>query len=60
MIIPFGDGEYETVYELTIMKSYLFGLIKKKVIIDYRISFFGNINDYESHWDNLIQNGTNF
>ena len=57
MIVPFGNGEYKTVYELTILKSYFFGLIKKEVKMDYSISMFESIKNYELHWDNLILNG---
>jgi hypothetical protein len=57
MIVPFGDGEHRTVYELTILKSYFFGLIKKEVKMDYNVSMFGSIKEYEAHWDNLILTG---
>lgn len=55
--VPFGSGEYRTVYELTILKTWFCGLFKKEVKSDYSISMFGDIRDYESHWDNLIKTG---
>lgn len=57
MIVPFGYGEYRTVYELTITKSILFGIIKKEVKMDYNITMFGSIKAHEEHWDNLIASG---
>jgi hypothetical protein len=58
-IFPFGDGEYKTIYDLTILKSKFFGLYKTEVNIEYEISMFGNISDYEIYWDELIMNGIN-
>lgn len=58
MMRPFGDGEYETIYELTLLKSSFFGLFKREVTMDYTISMFGNIGQYEKHWDEMIKNGT--
>jgi len=57
LVVPFGNGEHRTVYELTILKSRLFGLIKKRVVIDYNISMFEDIQDYKLHWNNLIKTG---
>jgi hypothetical protein len=57
MILPFGDGEHKTIYELTVLKSSWFGFIKKEVKMNYEISMFGNISDYEKHWDGLIESG---
>lgn len=57
IVVPFGNGEYRTVYELTILKIRLFGLIKKRVVMDYNISMFEDIKDYKSHWNNLIKTG---
>lgn len=59
MILPFGDGEYKTIYELTVLKSLWFGLIKKEVKMNYEISMFGSISEYEKHWDELIKSGAN-
>lgn len=57
MIRPFGDGEYETIYELTLLKSSFFGLLKRTVTTSYTISMFGSIEKYEKHWDELIRTG---
>lgn len=56
-LVPFGDGEYKTVYELTLVKSYLFGLIKRQFQITYEISMFGSISKYEKYWDEVIDAG---
>ena len=56
----FGDGEYETLYTLTVLKSYLFGLIKREEKMKYSIPMFGSIGEHESHWDELIENKTKF
>ncbi len=53
----FGDGEYQTIYELTVLKKYLFGLIKKTKKIEYKVSMFHNIEEHEEHWDQLIKKG---
>ena len=57
MIRPFGDGEYETIYELLLLKSSFFGLIKREVSTTYTISMFGSIDTHEKHWDHLIESG---
>jgi hypothetical protein len=57
MLVPFGDGEYKTVYKLTILKISFFGLFRKKVKMNYQISMFGSISEHEKHWDNLIESG---
>ncbi len=55
MVVPFGDGEYKTVYKLTILKTYFFGLIKKEITINYEISMFESIAEHKKHWHNLIK-----
>jgi hypothetical protein len=57
MFVPFGDGEFRTVYELRILKTYFFGLFKKEIVMDYNISMFGNTKAHTDHWDNLISTG---
>jgi len=49
-----GDALIVSSYELTVQKSYLFGLIKKVTTIDYTIPPHHNSYDYKEHWDNLI------
>ncbi len=56
-VIPFGDGEYKTIYELTLLETRLFGLIKRVVKSNYEISMFGSIEKHEKHWDSLIASG---
>jgi hypothetical protein len=53
-IIPFGDGEYYTLYKLTLLKRSLFGLIKKEVTLDYEVNMFQSIYQHEKHWDQMI------
>lgn len=53
-VIPFGDGEYKYVYELTMLKSF-FGFFKREVKCNYEISMFENVKDYHKHWDSLIE-----
>jgi len=60
MFVPFGLGEYKTIYVLTLLKTYFFGLIKKTVKFDYTISMFGTIQDYKDNWDELIKNKKSF
>jgi hypothetical protein len=55
MTVPFGDGEYKTVYELTILKTSFFGLLKKQYTINYEITMFANVEVYIKHWDSLIK-----
>lgn len=57
MIVPFGDGEYKTIYELTILKTSFLGLLKKEFKMQYEISMFGSLKEYEKHWDSLIESG---
>jgi hypothetical protein len=54
-ICPVKGGEHKTVYELTILKTSFFGLIKKEVKMRYDISMFADIKEYESHWNELIK-----
>jgi hypothetical protein len=54
---PFGDGEYKTVYNLFVLHSYLFGLIRLENVIKYEISMFESFMEYEKHWDKLIKSG---
>lgn len=53
----FGHGEYETIYQLTFQKSWFFGLVKKLVKMDYKVSMFSSIKDHETHWNDLIVRG---
>lgn len=57
MIVPFGNGEYKTVYELTVLKKCFLGLFQKELKMDYDISMFQSIKTHEEHWDNLIASG---
>lgn len=49
-----GDADFVSSYELTVEKSYLFGLIKKVKTMDYTIPPHHDSNDYKKHWDELI------
>lgn len=51
----FGDS-YEFPYELTILKTSFFGIIKKEEKIRYNISMFQNIKEHTDHWDKMIEN----
>lgn len=57
MVRTFGDGDYETIYDLTIEKSVLFGLFRWEAQMTYTISMFGNIGSYTRHWDEMIKSG---
>lgn len=50
-----GDVSFVSVYELTVEKSYLFGLFKKVKTIDYTIPPHHDGNDYKANWDELIE-----
>lgn len=51
----FGDS-YEFPYELTLRKTYFFGLFTKIVKIRYVVSMFQSIKEHKDHWDDLIAN----
>lgn len=55
--VPFGDGEYKIVYEMTIAKSYFFGLFKKTYCIDYALPMHASIGAHIAHWDFLVSSG---
>ena len=57
IIVPFGFGEYYTSYELTVLKTSWFGLIKKVKTINYKISMFDSVKEHEEHWDTIIKMG---
>lgn len=54
MIVPFGDGEYETHYEMTFIKSWFFGLFKEEITKKYAVPMYTSIKEQEAYWDNLI------
>ena len=54
----FGDGEYENIYEMTLLKSYFFGLIKVKVKVDLPVSMFTSLEKHEQHFNKLIRRKT--
>ena len=60
MFIPYGDAGYDTLYELTLMKSYLFGLIKREKKVTYRVSSAHSTCLHTKHWDRLIETGASF
>lgn len=49
----FGDGDYEHIYELTILKRKWFRMHEIKV--NYTIDMFQSVKQYHDHWDNLIK-----
>jgi len=53
----FGDGEYETIYELTLLHVWFFNIIREQKKVTYRISMFQSIKEHTDHWDELIRTG---
>lgn len=51
----FGDS-YEFPYELTLRKTYFFGLITKIEKVRYEIPMFQSIKQHTDHWDDIITN----
>ncbi len=56
--VPFGDGEYYNLYELTVLETSWFGLRKKKKIYRHKINMFLSLKECEQHWDKLIADKT--
>lgn len=55
MIVPFGDGEYFTSYNLKIKVVYFWGLFERIKIIPVEVSMFQSVNQFERHWKNIIE-----
>ena len=58
--VPFGDGEYYSSYQLTVLKSSFFGLRKKEQVLEVRISMFVALRELEEKWDKIILEQTPF
>lgn len=59
MLVPFGFGEYQTVYELTLLKTTFWGLIKSIKKVYYNVSMFRSISEFERYLNKLIRQRKN-
>lgn len=57
MVVPFGDGESYTSYNLKIRVVYFWGLFNKTVTMPFKISMYHSIEQFEEHWKRLIKTG---
>jgi hypothetical protein len=56
-VFPFGDGEYYTSFELTLLKTSWFGLVKKEIKVPQNLSMFCDVVKMRENWDRLIETG---
>lgn len=60
ILVPIAGGEYYNGYTLTIQVEYLWGLFTKIIEVPFKVNMFQSIDQFESNWQNIIDNGGQF